>query len=399
MRRALGLLAVGVVAAVAAAAGTAALQDDPDPRVAPTTSTTEAVAPPSLPPPTTGTTGPALLLAWRQGGMPASAVEAAAAVPGVRAVAVVHDGRLDLVRSEDADGAEVEAHVDGWRIPLEAIAVDPAAYAEVVPSADRSTVAGLRPDEALLGETSARLRRLDAGGRIELADGTVLTVVGVVPDEAVGAAELVVHVATGAALGVDSPRALLVAHDTDRAAVESAIAATGVASVRFRAPGETPFLRAADAVLPQALVKSAFGEFAYRPMADGSDDVEVDPEWAAATIVAAEVPVLGTVRCHRAVVEPLARAMATVEAAGLADEVLAAGYDGCFVSRFLRSGASLSRHAWGIAVDLGFDDNRTGAAPDQDERLVEAFRAEGFTWGGTWLDPDPAHFEVVDPTP
>ncbi|CAN5293224.1 hypothetical protein BH23ACT9_BH23ACT9_06790 [soil metagenome] len=49
----------------------------------------------------------------------------------------------------------------------------------------------------------------------------------------------------------------------------------------------------------------------------------------------------------------------------------------------------------GVAVDLNVGDNPRGSFSTQDPRLVEVMRAHGFTWGGTWLVPDPAHHEVV----
>jgi hypothetical protein len=406
VRHLLVLLVVAAASAAVAAAGTAALQDGPAvPAATPATTTT------LLLPPTTATTAAAtapdpaapapapeggVLLAWSQAGIGETAAAAAAAVPGVRTAAVVRDGLVELVASTDAAGTTVDRLDDGWRIPLDAIAVDPATYAEVVGAADTAAVAALGPGEALLSATSAELRRLGAGGVLELADGTRLQVAGVVPDAAVGAAEVVVDAATGAAIGVDAPRAVLVAHGSDRAAVEAAIvAASPGVPIRFRAPGETPYLRAGDGVLPQAIVKAAFGEFAYRPAGGGSDDVVVDPAWTAANIVDAEVPVFGTVRCHRAVVDALAGALAAVEEAGLGEALAEAGFDGCYVPRFTRSGGSLSRHTWGIAFDAGFGSNPTGAAPGQDDRVVAALAEAGFTWGGTWLVPDPAHFEVV----
>ena len=57
----------------------------------------------------------------------------------------------------------------------------------------------------------------------------------------------------------------------------------------------------------------------------------------------------------------------------------------------------LSRHAWGIAVDLNVDDNPRGSFSTQDARLVEIMRRHGFGWGGTWLVPDPAHYEALPP--
>ena len=398
MRRVLLLVAVAGLAAGLGAAATAEVQDrrqgdrgavDADPREATTTTTTPLPVSPS---------GPGVLLVWAQGGLPAAAIDALSHTPGVLTVSVMRDGRADLVASADANGAPVDTLEPGWAIALDVAAVDPVSYADIVPAADRAAILGLGAGEAILSETSADLRRIGQGGRLELAGGTTLTVVDVVPDTSVGAAEVVVDAATGATMGVTPPRAALVAHQGDRAALEAAVVAAAPGTpVRFRAPGETPYLRAADAVLPQALVKDRFGEFAHRSLGEGTRDIEIDPAWVAAVIVEAEVPILGSVRCHRSILDRLTGALAAAEAAGLGPAIVAAGFDGCFVPRFVQPGAPLSRHAWGIALDIGFAENPTGVAPAVDERVVEVFRDAGFTWGGTWLVPDPAHYEVVEP--
>ena len=393
MKRALVLVLIAAGAATAGAAATAAVQDEPaSPPPSTTTTTPASTVVPAAP------EGPQVLLAWAQGGLPPAAVDVAGSVPGVHSVAVVRDGRADLIGSVDGDGAPVDALEPGWAIPLDVAAVDPATYAAVVPAADRAVVAALAPGDAILGETSASLRRLGPGGRLRFAGDVVLDVVAVLPDASVGAAEVVVDAATGERLGVTTPRAALIAHDGDRAAIEAAVAAVaGDLPVRFRAPGETPYLRAADAVLPQAIVKDAFGEFAYRSLGADTRDVELDPAWTSDFIVEADVPVLGRVRCHRAITGALTEAMSAVETAGLGPELAASGFDGCFVPRYVQPGGSMSRHAWGIAFDIGFSENPTSAASTQDERVVELLQEAGFTWGGTWLVPDPAHFEVVAP--
>jgi hypothetical protein len=226
-------------------------------------------------------------------------------------------------------------------------------------------------------------------------------VAAVVPDETVGAAEVVVDRATGVRLGIATPRALLVAHAGDRVAVEAALAqAQALApggAVRFRAPGETPYLRAGDAVLPQVVLKDVFGEFAYRRGPPGDRAVQIDPAWVAANIAEADLPVLGRVRCHRAVLAALEAALAGLEAHGLASVVAPGGFDGCWVPRLIRPGTPLSHHSWGVALDLNYRLNPSGVTSVQDPRLVEALERAGFGWGGRWLVPDPAHFEYVAP--
>lgn len=394
MRRLALLVLAGLLGAAGGAGAVLAVQEaspGPTTPAAPTTVPNPVETP--LPVATTN-----LLLAWTPGHLPDGLDAVAAAVPGVRFTAVMRGGNLDLLASTDADGQTVDTVADGWAIPIEAVAVDPTALAAVAPAADQATVAALAAGQALLGATSAALRRIGPGGTLTFRTG-VVTVAAVVPDEVIGAAEVAVDVATGQQLGFDTPRALLIAHDGDRAALEAALATAIPAGtpVRFRATGETPYLRAADAVLPQSIVKATFGEFAYQPGGDGDRDVTIDPDWVAANIVTESVPVLGEVRCHQAIVAALRGAMEEVEAAGLADAVPVGGYDGCFVSRLVRAGGSFSRHAWGAAFDLNYANNPTSTSSIQDPELVAILQRWGFTWGGEWLVPDPAHFEFVTP--
>src|SRR4030095_1672006 len=124
----------------------------------------------------------------------------------------------------------------------------------------RRAIRGLADGEALLGETSAALRDVGVGGRLRFDSGGSVRVSGIVPDQSVAGAEVVVTTATAATLGATTPRFLLLHHRGPRAPVEASIRSLAGAPVRTRAPGETPFLRHADAVLPQALIKARFGE-------------------------------------------------------------------------------------------------------------------------------------------
>ena len=364
------------------------------------------LAPPSTRPlpSTSGTASeaaPSVLLAWSRSGvgrgLDPGLEPAAVGFPGVGATSLVRAGGLDLVGSRDMEGGQIEALTPGWAIPLDAAAVDPARHADFVPVADRAAVAGLRPGNAVLGRTSASLRRLAVGGVIELTGGRSVVVSGVVEDASIGGAELAVDASTGERLGLTTPRYLLVAYRGDRPALEDHLRAAlrpGTV-VRFRGPGETPYLRHADAVLPQAQIKARFGEFSYRAGASGQ--FEQDPGWQAENIVTRRVPILGTVRCHRAIVDALVGALTDIEKAGLAGLVEQAGYDGCFNPRFVAGSDSVSRHAWGAAFDMGFGSNPTGLESVQDPRLVEIFRRWGFTSGDSWLVPDAGHFEFVAP--
>lgn len=335
-----------------------------------------------------------LLLAWTRGGLPDGFAEQVAGLPGVGQVTTVAGDVVDLLGSRRADGRVVDDLDDGWRVPLDVVAIDPTSYADLMPKGDREDLASLGVGEALLGATSARLRGLDVGDVLTLGGGHDLVVRGVVDDTLVGAAEVVVSRADAGRLGVDTDRFVLLTHRGDRSGLEQAIRELTDRGLRVRAPGETPYLRHGDAVLPQALVKAEFGEFAYRPVG-ANDAIEQDPAWVADNLATVEVPVLGRVTCHRSILEPLAAALGDLEAQGLGHLVDPAQYAGCHAARMIAPDAGLSRHAWGVAVDLNADDNPHGARSRQDRRLVETFADHGFTYGGFWLVPDAMHFEYV----
>lgn len=337
-----------------------------------------------------------VLLAWSTDALPADAGAALAGVAGIEQVTAVRHATVDLVAARGATGAV--GPDAGFSIPIDTIAVDPAGYPSFVPPDRAATFARLGATDAILSRTGAALRGVHVGGELTFAvaatagavDGSeqTLTVVAVVDDAVIGGAELAVGVDAGDALGITQDRYLLIAHLGDRATIEDAVRAAVASPVRFRGPGETPFLRDGDAVLPQALVKASFGEFAVRR---GSLDQE--PSWPPAHLVDVELPVLGAVRCHRAVVEDLRAAMDQIERDNLA--YLIDGAVACwYADRIERTGA-VSRGLWGIAVVLDPARNPTGATSAQDPRVVAIMQANGFTWGGDFLVPEPAYFEHV----
>ncbi|HEY0776252.1 MAG TPA: M15 family metallopeptidase, partial [Nocardioidaceae bacterium] len=143
-------------------------------------------------------------------------------------------------------------------------------------------------------------------------------------------------------------------------------------------------------------VAAAVGTFSYRWFADGT--VAPDPDWVAASIRYGEVPILGTVQCNRAVFPQLRGALREIVARGLADEIHAEEYGGCYVPRFIGRDPKqgLSLHTWGIALDLNVPGNQRGVAGEIDRDVVAIFKKWGFAWGGDWAWTDPMHFELAE---
>jgi hypothetical protein len=311
----------------------------------------------------------------------------------VEDLTVVRGALAGLVATHDADGREVDRTAPGWEYPFDLLAVDPVGYGRFVDGPSRRALRRLGDGQAALGQTSSDLRRIGVGGTLQLTTGAPLTVAAVLPDEAVAGAEAVVNLTTGAALGVTTDRYLLLHHTGPRPPLDAAIRGLTGTTVRTRSQGETPFLRHADAVLPQALIKARFGEFAYR--ATGPGDLQIDPAWVEANVVTVDLPVLGSFRCHRDLVPALRGALEDLVAANL--DHLVASFEGCFYARTIHGSTQISRHTWGAAVDLNFSVGPTGVSGAQDPRLVDVFERWGFGSGDAWLVPDSGHFEYVAP--
>jgi hypothetical protein len=351
--------------------------------------------------PVSGPAAPSTFLVWVPRGLPAGFAHAVGAMDKVAATTVVAEDDVWLRRSWSAAGELVDDPPPTYRIPIDAAAVDPETFAAFVPAADRARIAALAQGEAILGATSAGLRGLGPGAVVAIGDRRI-RIAAVLPDEMVGAAELVVSRQTGARIGITHDRYFLVQPAAERRMTAPAFrarlqpllpTALGVnRAVQVRAPGQTPFFRAGDAVLPPVIVKSLFGEFAARRGARPGT-IEIDPAWTASHLETTHLPILGRVTCNVGIVDQLRGAMRRVEAAGLASTVRS--FNGCFVPRHIgwSNENMLSYHSWGIAFDLNLAVNYRGQTPHQDPRLVRILARWGFQWGGTWIVPDGNHFE------
>jgi hypothetical protein len=338
------------------------------------------------------------MLAWTPGGIPSGFARSVGKLPGIDHVVAVTSGTAWLSRSFDASGAQVDRPPAGLAIPLEVAGADLQLYSAFLSPADRAVLPQLARGQAVLGATSARLRRLGPGATLLFGSRRV-RVAGVLPDAAIGAHEVFVSRATATALGVGHERYLLIdpAQNASREALATRIRSLlpEGTQLRIRGPGETPFFRQGDAVLPPVKIKEVFGEFAARPISGGF--LRIDPRWEKRHIVMVSVPILGAVRCNRALIPQLREALGEIVARGLSHLIHPWDYGGCYAPRFINENplVGISHHAWGVAVDVNVSSNQFGQTPHQDPRVVAVFERWGFTWGGSWLRPDGMHFEFV----
>jgi hypothetical protein len=334
------------------------------------------------------------LLAWTPGSLPAGYVRAVRALPTVRGATAVSSGVVWVDRWQKG-GGRIGRAPRGFGIPVEVASVRPKTYAAFVPPSEREAI--LEGDAVLIGATFAEMHGLGSGSVLR-AGATSLHVDAVIDDPLIGAHEVVVPPTIGDRLGIVRARYLLAAPRPGAASrVEAALrrlVPRGV-RVRVRSPGETPVFRHGDAVLPPVRLKELFGEFSAREVGGGL--LELHPSWVQANIQSARVPILGRIRCHRVVVPLVRAALEDLTRRGLGRLVDPADYGGCYYPRYIArdSGTGISHHTWGIAIDINVSEGLPGRQPTIDPRVVEAFEAQGFKWGGEFLVPDGTHFELV----
>jgi hypothetical protein len=317
------------------------------------------------------------LVIWAPGGFSDREVERVRDSTRVAAISAVRTGTLP--GSSGRSGYRV--------VPLDTMAVDTNAYTTAAGRPGRK-LATMLPKGAVMSKTGAKLRRVKAGGRLRLAGHSGLRVSGVVDDAVLGGYEVALERAVGRRYNIRRAAYLLV---RPRGPLEDFQAEMRKLlkgrAVRLVTPGDRPFVRGGNGVLPLSQVKARFGEFAVRGLTQGRPD----PAWTRANIVSRRLPVLGRVRCHKLVIVDLAKAMDDLQRQGLRGQIDVGDFrrrGGCWTPRLLRDPRTgrLSRHAWGIAVALKV----TG-----DERLVQTMAQHGFIWGGGFAHPNGTYFEWV----
>ncbi len=255
----------------------------------------------------------------------------------------------------------------------------------------------LAGDGVVMSRRSAALRGARAGDSVVLEgwNGVALelAVDAVVDDAAIGWAEIGMNDRVAESLGFE------------RVGLVSAVGTAGEAAelrveladlpVRVTGPGDS--VDRTDFVLPTVLVKERFGEFSFRPTS--GDGIVIDQAWEDANIVTVDIPPLGLFECHRLVVPYVRSVIEDLRATDLITEIDPGDFQlagGCFNARLIRGGDkgfALSRHSWGIAIDINPSTNRYDGGVTLSEEFGQTFRDWGFAWGAGWLRPDGMHFE------
>ncbi len=164
-------------------------------------------------------------------------------------------------------------------------------------------------------------------------------------------------------------------------------------------------------MLGQSEVERLFGSFGWKP--NGDRTITILGDWVEENITRVHIPELagvptfggrfnGNVRWHSKGVIQLQRAFEEIGRKELQKCISLWG--GSFFPRRMVGSSSISRHSWGIALDINPAENGFGRRPAAEGRkgcllpLVPIFEKHGFCWGGRWKPRscDGMHFEIAD---
>ena len=344
------------------------------------------------------TTEPVVITMWEPGGLQPSSIESVSQlVEAAGGEWVVHHTGTLRLSAVTRDGVDVQRAPEGFHYPMATLALDPEASRPLI-GAQAAGV--LEQGMVVMGATSARLRGAQAGDVVtfvgwdeQIHDATI----GLVSDNtSFEAAELVFSVETAESFAFSRASSMrlwdLPEPDRTRGELLAALSDRRV-GIALSTDRPNP-----DFVSSSADLKARFGEFAYRETGRG-DQIEIEPAWVEANIVTVDLPILGEFKCHRMVVPYLEAAVDDIIRGGLASQIDPVDFQtagGCYNPRLIRGGdkgGAVSRHAWGVAVDLNPSTNRYGGAITLDRQVAEIFHYWGFAWGGGWVFTDGGHFE------
>jgi hypothetical protein len=337
---------------------------------------------------------------------PATELELPEPVPAVPAFLALIKGSLSDSTVRKVRGIEGVAiatpvgletfRIDGRKVLVGA--VDPVPFRSVTPSTTRDADfvwSALLAGNAVVSFETANDLGLTEANTLQL-EGRTLQIGAFADNGSPGVADILIDHKLAEEMDFGGRRALSIGTDSaeDRGRVRSKLERILGSDLQELVPQVQELYEAEDPEPQGAAQGGLIGRMDYKILEDGF--IEPDPNWVAANIVTADVPILGQVLCHRLLVPQMASALAEIDRAGLADRIDTSDYGGCYVPRFISRDPerALSMHAFGLAFDLNVQTNLYGTEGEIDPQVVEILQRWGFEWGGDWDPPDPMHFEL-----
>ena len=327
-----------------------------------------------------------------------------------KAGALAYPGRavtLGLVKVHRIDAAThqetvVQSITRGYQVPMSTTVQDIDVVRNLL---SLQAADALIASTIVMGRSSAIIRGARIGDIVTLLDirdkPHEFVIGNIAEDDLVGEADLLLSPQQANTLGATMITRYTLIGFTNAAAVESAIRSAGFIDgnkYHIRKTWDAPN---PDATRGLAATKRIVGEFAYKVLKSGS--VSLESGWAQKYISPRsafnDIPIKAA--CNVNVRAAMQGALSEVMRQGLGKYVdvnNTNAYGGCFYPRYNRLAGKLgylSRHSWGMALDMNTSTNVQGGVPHMDCRIVRIFRHWGFAWGGNFTPSDGMHFEYV----
>ncbi len=314
---------------------------------------------------------------------------------------------LGLVKVHRVDSTTLKKTVvqkvlKGYQVPMSTTVQD----IEVVRNLMSLQAAeALQANTIVMGRSSAIIRGARIGDIVTLLDirdkQHEFVIGNIAEDILVGEADLLLSPRQADMLGAKKITRYTIIGFTNATALENAIRIAGFRdgnAFHIRKTWDAPN---PDATRGLAATKRMVGEFAYKVSESGK--VLLEGGWPQKFI--SPRTVFGDIgikaACNVNVRVAIQGALSEVRRQGLSRYVDVGNtnaYGGCFYPRYNRLAGKLgylSRHSWGMALDMNTSVNGQGVVPRMDCRIVRIFRHWGFAWGGNFTPSDGMHFEYV----
>ena len=314
---------------------------------------------------------------------------------------------LGLVRVQRIDSTTLKKTVvqkvlKGYQVPMSTTVQD----IEVVRNLMSLQAAeALQANTIVMGRSSAIIRGARIGDIVTLLDirdkQHEFVIGNIAEDNLVGEADLLLSPRQADMLGAKMITRYTIIGFTNVTALENAIRTAGFRdgnAFHIRKTWDAPN---PDATRGLAATKRMVGEFAYKVSELGK--VLLEGGWPQKFISPRTVfdDIGIKAACNVNVRVAIQGALSEVRRQGLSRYVDVGNtnaYGGCFYPRYNRLAGKLgylSRHSWGMALDMNTSVNGQGVVPRMDCRIVRIFRHWGFAWGGNFTPSDGMHFEYV----
>ena len=327
-----------------------------------------------------------------------------------KAGALAYPGRaitLGLVKVQRVDATTtketvVQKVLRGYQVPMSTTVQD----IEVVRNLMSLQAAdALQANTIVMGRSSAIIRGARIGDIVTLLDirnkPHEFVIGNIAEDNLVGEADLLLSPQQADVLGATMITRYTIIGFTNAITVENAIRNAGFKdgnTFHIRRTWDAPN---PDATRGLAATKRMVGEFAYKVSESGK--VLLEGRWPQKYISPRAVfdDIGVKAACNVNVRVAIQGALSEVRRQGLSRYVDVGNtnaYGGCFYPRYNRLAGTLgylSRHSWGMAIDMNTSVNGQGVVPRMNCRIVRIFRQWGFAWGGNFTPSDGMHFEYV----